>query len=229
MPLLSPTPQLDKLTSARHSCRAFTEEPLTESLVRHLLATAHRSASWCNVQPWQVVVTAGAETEHFRSFLAHRIPGSDSSYDVPPPGPYTGVHAARRKESGLALYRSVGVGRDDPDARARQAWQNFTFFGAPHVAILTSDAAIGPYGLVDCGGWLSTFLLAATEAGVATIAQAAIAAYAPLVREFFALPEHRHIICAVSFGRPSSGHPANGFRTTRAPLEEIADMRGFAS
>lgn len=225
----SPTPQLDVLTSARHSCRAFTGDLLKESLVRHLLATAQRSASWCNVQPWHVVVTAGPETERFREFLAHRIPGSDSSYDIPPPGPYTGVHAARRKESGLALYRSVGIARDDLDARTRQAQQNFTFFGAPHVAILTSDAAVGPYGLVDCGGWLSTFLLAATEAGVATIPQAAIASYAPLVREFFALPDHRHIVCAVSFGRPSSNHPANGFRTTRAPLDEVADLRGFAS
>lgn len=181
------------------------------------------------MQPWQIHVTAGGETDALRSFLTERIPDATVSYDVPAPEPYTGVHAGRRRESGLALYQSVGIRRDDAAAHIRQAWRNFLFFDAPHVAVLTVDRDLGPYALVDAGAWLSHFLLAATEAGVATIAQAAIASYSPLVRAFFDLSQHRLVVCAVSFGYADDTNPVNGFRTRRADLADIVDARGFTS
>ena len=48
-------------------------------------------------------------------------------------------------------------------------------FGAPHVAIVTSDEALGVYGAVDCGAYVSNFMLAAHSLGVGSIAQAALA------------------------------------------------------
>ncbi|WP_296602219.1 nitroreductase [Nocardioides sp.] len=224
-----PTRSVAAAAETRHSCRAFTGRPVEASLVRELLATAQRAPSWCNVQPWQVHVTAGAQTDALRAFLAERIPGATASYDIPAPGPYTGVHAARRRESGLALYASLGIGRDDKAARFEQAWRNFTFFDAPHVAVLTVDRDLGPYALVDAGAWLSHFTLAATDAGVATIAQAAIASYSPLVREFFGLSAQRHVVCAISFGYADEADPVNAFRTTRAELSDVVDARGFDS
>lgn len=223
----SSTRSIAEVAAARHSCRAFTDRPVAPAVARALLETAQLAPSWCNVQPWQVHVTAGQQTDAFRTFLTERIPNVTPSYDVTPPGPYTGVHGERRRESGLALYESVGIGRDDKAARLAQAWRNFTFFDAPHVAVLSVDRDLGPYALVDAGAWLSHFVLAATDAGVATIAQAAIASCSPLVREFFDLPEERHVVCAVSFGYADDADPVNAFRTTRADLADVVDARGF--
>ncbi|WP_224769434.1 nitroreductase [Nocardioides ochotonae] len=228
MPSLS-TRSVAEVAAARHSCRAFTDRSVEPALVRELLQTAQLAPSWCNVQPWQVHVTAGDQTDALRRFLAERIPEATASYDVTPPGPYTGVHAERRRQSGLALYDSVGIAREDKAARFAQAWRNFTFFDAPHVAVLSVDSDLGPYALVDAGVWLSHFLLAATDVGVATIAQAAIASYSPLVREFFDLPDERHVVCAVSFGYADEGDVVNDFRTTRADLADVVDARGFDS
>jgi nitroreductase len=225
----SPTRSVADAAAVRYSCRAFIDRPVADSLVRELLETAQRAPSWCNVQPWQVHLTAGSQTDALRSFLADRIPDTTAVYDISPPGPYTGVHARRRRESGLALYESVGIRRDDAAARIRQAWRNFTFFDAPHVAVLTVDRDLGPYALVDVGAWLSHFLLAATEAGIATVAQAAIASYSPLVREFFHLPPERQVVCAVSFGYADETDPVNGFRTRRADLGDVVDARGFTA
>lgn len=225
----SPTRSVAAVAAARHSCRAFTDRPVDPALVRELLATAQSAPSWCNVQPWQVHVTAGAQTDALRAYLTERIPSTTGAYDVTPPGPYTNVYAERRRASGLALYDSVGIARDDRTARFAQAWRNFTFFDAPHVAVLTVDRGLGPYALVDAGVWLSHFLLAATDEGVATIAQAAIASYSTLVREFFKLPEDRHVVCAISFGYANEADPVNAFRTTRADLADVVDPRGFAT
>lgn len=40
------------------------------------------------------------------------------------------------------------------------------------------------------------------------------------LRQFFGLAPERHIVCGLSFGYADNAHPANGFRTSRAPLED---------
>ena len=99
--------------------------------------------------------------------------------------------------------------------------ENFRFFGAPHTAIITTDRALGTYGAVDCGGYVSTLLLTAQALGLGSIAQAAIAMYSDFVREWLDLPEDRLVVCAVTFGYADPEHPANAFRTTRADLSSV--------
>jgi hypothetical protein len=56
---------------------------------------------------------------------------------------------------------------------------------------------------------------------LACIAQASIARYPDFVRSHFGIAEDRRVVCAVSFGYADAGHPANGFRTSRATLDEV--------
>ena len=74
--------------------------------------------------------------------------------------------------------------------------------------------------------YVQTFLLAAQSLGLGAIPQAALAAYAPFIRDFFGLPHNRLIVCGVSFGWPDHDHPANGFRTRRAPTDETVTWVG---
>ncbi|TDR89284.1 nitroreductase [Enterovirga rhinocerotis] len=218
---------LEALLRQRHSCRAFRPDPVPRPLIERMLGIAQRAASWCNSQPWQVVVTSGAETERFReAFAAAFAAGEDDAPDIPWPSAYEGVYLARRRECGYQLYDSVGVPRGDREAGARQAAENFRFFGAPHVAIVTSDAALGPYGAVDCGSYVGHVLLAAQSLGIATIAQAALASRSGLIRRHFGLPDDRRVVCGIAFGYEDEAHPANGFRTSRASLEEAVTFLG---
>src|SRR5207253_4078739 len=63
----------------------------------------------------------------------------------------------------------------DKAAYARQALENYNFFGAPHVAVIHTDEALGIYGAIDCGAYVGNFTLAAQALGLGTIAQAALA------------------------------------------------------
>lgn len=217
---------LERLLVARHSCRAFQDRQVDRATIERILEMAQRTASWCNAQPWQLVVTSGAATERFRqaylAFAAANPPNAPQP-DHPFPREYRGMYRQRRLESGLALYRSVGVTRDDLAGRKRQEMENFHFFGAPHVAIVTSDEALGIYGAIDCGAWVANFMLVAQSLGVATIAQGALALHSSFVRQHFGLSDERRVICGVSFGYEDTGHPANGFRTARAPLAQAVD------
>jgi nitroreductase len=212
----------DQLLAQRHSCRAFLPKPVPRELIERLLATAQRSASWCNVQPWQLLVLSGAATVRFRdALLAHVQAHPQAQPDIEFPREYAGVHLQRRRECGFALYNAVGVARGDRVASARQGLENYKFFGAPHLALVSTEAALGTYGAVDCGGYVANFMSAAVSLGLASIAQAALASYSQFVRGYFALPDKRQFLCGISFGYEDAAHPANRFRTTRAPLDQV--------
>lgn len=214
---------LEQILGERHSCRAFLPDQLDPETVRRLLTMAQRSASWCNSQAWQVIVTSGAGTERFRTALYETAQNRPMKSDIPGPSAYVGVYQDRRRAAGFALYQAVGVPRDDHTGRAEQLLENFRMFGAPHLAVITSDRRLGPYGLVDCGCYVATFLAAAQSLGIATIVQAAVAMQSDLVRKHFSVSDDRDILCGISFGLADSEHPANGFRTERASIDDAVE------
>jgi nitroreductase len=104
--------------------------------------------------------------------------------------------------------------------------ENFRFFGAPHVALITTDEALGIYGAVDCGGFVSTFMLAAQALGVATVPQAALAGYPDLARKHFGFGDDRRMVCGISFGYADEEHLVNSYRTSRATIGDTVTFVG---
>ena len=217
---------LAHLLRSRHSCRGFLPDPVGRDRIERILEIAQLTPSWCNAQPWTVIVTSGAETDRFRDALLAHVGGATPSPDLAFPAEYRGVYQERRRTCGFQLYEAVGVARGDRVASARQGMENFRLFGAPHVAIITADAALGTYGAVDCGAYVTAFMLAAEAIGVASIAQAAIAGHAAFLHAHFGIPEDRAVVCGISFGYEDRAAPANAFRTARAPIAEVVDWRG---
>jgi nitroreductase len=199
---------LEELLGARYSCRAYKPDPVPRATIERLLTVAQRTASWCNSQPWQVKT------------------GADAVTDFPWPREYVGVYLERRRESGFQLYNALGIARGDKAAYNKQALENFKFFGAPHVAIITTSEPLGVYGAVDCGGYVSNFMLAAQALGLGSIAQAALARRADVIREHFSLGADRNIVCGISFGYPDHDHVINSYRTSRASPADTARFVG---
>lgn len=214
--------RLGRLMRSRFSCRAFLPDPIPEATIARILETARWAASWSNVQPWELIVTRPETTRKLAEVLTGLArEKAPARTDVPYPPGFTGVHLQRRREVGFGLYGALSIQRDDRAARDAHFVENFRFFGAPHVALVTMPAAMGPYGALDVGNFLACFMLAAHAEGVATLAQAALAQYAGAIREMFAISPERAFLCGVSFGRADMSHPANTFRATRAAVEEF--------
>lgn len=217
---------LETLLTRRYSCRAYLDRPVPRDDIETIVRVAGRSPSWCNSQTWQVTVTQPDETERFRQALSAHVPTASPAPDLPAPGAYTGAHLQRRRECGLQLYGALGIEKGDRAGSAAQMMQNFQLFGAPHVALITSGAELGPYGAMDCGGFVTAFTLAAEALGVASVPQAAVAFYAPFVKDYFGISEDRWLLCAISFGYSDKDHPANSFRTSRADVSDILTWKG---
>ena len=227
------TKVLASLQSRRRSCRKYLSTPVPNDVIERVFSLAQLSASWCNAQPWEVIVTKGDGTERFRQTLyqtavTDAMKANDPKLresegrrsDLPMPGAYSGLRKERRRLAGSQLYKAMGV-MGDRNASAQYTLENFKFFDAPHAAIFTSAEELGPYGVLDLGGYLGNLMLVMESFGIASIAQAALAVYGDVVHEFFDIPCDRIVVCGMSFGYPDETHPSNGYRTNRADLEEI--------
>jgi nitroreductase len=213
---------LEELLDDRFSCRAFRPDPVPRATIQRILQAAQRTASWCNSQPWQVVIASGAAKEKFRKAIYAAASSGVDDGDFPFPREYRGVYLQRRRESGFQLYNTLGIPKGDKAAYAKQALENFNFFGAPHVAIIHTDEALGVYGAIDCGAYVSNFMLAAQALGLGTIPQAALAHQAGLIRRHFGIGDDRRVVCGISFGFADGNHRINSYRTSRAGVAEAA-------
>ena len=212
---------LEELLNERYSVRAFLPREVPRDVIEHVLAVAQRTASWCNSQPWQVVIASGEAKERFRKAIyAEAASGSAENSDYAFPREYLGVYLERRRESGFQLYNTLGIPRGDKLAYAKQALENYNFFGAPHVAIIHTTEPLGVYGAVDCGAYVGNFMLAAQALGLGTIPQAALARHSGLIRRHFNLGDDRRVVCGISFGYADHAHKVNGYRTSRAALAD---------
>jgi nitroreductase len=213
--------ELEEVIRSRYSCRQYLPKPVPRSTIEKILDLAQQTPSWCNCQPWQVLLVGGEAIEKLRSELyAHAAQGNPAKPDFPFPLRYEGSYRERRKVCGVQLYQALGIGREDKASAARQSLENFRFFGAPHVALITTEEDVGVYGAVDCGLYVANFMLAANNRGVASIAQAALASYPDFIRDHFGLPPNRKFVCGISFGYADAAHPINAYRTARATEAE---------
>ena len=218
---------LEELLNERYSVRAFLPQEVDRATIEHVLTTAQRTASWCNSQPWEVLIASGEAKERFRKLIyADATSGAKDDHDFAPPREYLGVYLDRRRESGFQLYNTLGIARGDKAAYFKQALENYNFFGAPHVAIIHTDEPLGIYGAIDCGAYVSNFMLAAQALGLGTIPQAALARHSGLIRKHFDLADDRRVVCGISFGYADNANKVNSYRTSRA---SVADTVTFVS
>lgn len=209
----------------RISTRAFLDKPVTEADLRAILEVARWSPSGGNCQPWHVYALSGASMQRFRQEVASAMAsdpmGEESEFHIYPPGikePYR----TRRFVCGEALYKSIGIPREDKAGRLMQLAKNYDFFGAPASFFFALDRQMGPGQWAHLGMLMQTIALVAEEKGLATCMQEAWARRHSLIRRFFAIPDELQLYCGIAVGYKDPDAAINSWRTERAPVDEIA-------
>ena len=211
--------QLEQLWTERASRRAFHAEPIPRVTLVQLFAAAQRAPSWCNVQPWRVAITEPPATAKLADAMIaaakSSLPHSELPFPIDYPPPYQGHRVA----CGVALYRAMGIARDDKAGRYDAWLRNYAFFGAPHVADVACDKRLGPYVYVDVGVWLGYLITAAAALGIDTCPMASVAAYPETLRAQLPIGDTDIILFGIALGHADLAAPANACRTTREPVE----------
>ena len=122
---------LQRLLSTRHSCRGFLRDSVDGDTIGQILSISQRTPSWCNAQPWQVIITKGAATERFRAGLCDYVTKNPPAPDLAFPREYRGAYLERRRACGFRLYEAVGVALGDREAYAKQGLRTTSCSGRP--------------------------------------------------------------------------------------------------
>lgn len=203
----------------RTSIRQFTDRAVPDSQLRTLLERASFAPSGGNVQPWRIYVLNGDSMTKFREFLVSQPPLDAPEYDVYPAG-LTEPYRTNRFTVGEQMYATLGIAREDKEGRRRQFAHNNDFFGAPAALFCYIDRQMGPPQWSDCGMFLQTFMLLATEAGLSTCAQEYWSVRHKAVSAFVGAPDNEMLFCGMAIGHADPGAPINSLRSERMPLEE---------
>lgn len=208
--------------SNRRSVRGYKPDLIPEETLKELFSLAQQSPSNCNVQPWRVLLANGSQCDDLREKMkAQFMTGKAMDPDFAALPKFEGLMRNRQVACAQALYGAMGIERGDRVGRMKATARNYEFFNAPHIAFICMDKSFSPAIAVDVGMYAQTLMLLMTAYGIGSCAQASVAYYPNLVREFFNEPEDTGILFGISFGYEDVEVEANNARTDRADLSEV--------
>jgi nitroreductase len=215
----------------RFSCRRFLNRPVEAKVIRDLILRAGRAASGGNLQPWYVYALAGVALGEIKRQVADFIDGrdprqTDAEYPIYPKTMWE-PYKSRREQQGTALYGALGIVQDDAGKRLEQYKRNFEFFNAPVALFVAIDRKLGPGQWADLGGYIHALMFLARGCGLDTCPQESWARMHHIVRPFVKMPSEQMLFCAVAIGYGDQAHPANRFRSPRAPPADFCTLLGF--
>jgi len=209
----------DSIIRDRRSVRGFLpDRPVPRDVLLEVLELAQLAPSNCNVQPWRVTIASGPARDRLRAALGEAIGRGEMPDAEDPMDAFSGDYRRRQVECAVAMYREMGIARDDHEGRMRATLRNFEFFDAPQVAIVSMHKSFGVRVALDVGAYVQTLLLALWSRGVASCAQASLSSYPGIIRRELAIPDDLRILCGISFGYEDPAVPANRTRQTREPV-----------
>ncbi|MGY8696488.1 MAG: nitroreductase [Verrucomicrobiia bacterium] len=205
----------------RASVRAFIDRSVSKDVIHKILDTARWAPSGANIQPWQVVVISGDTKRKIGDALVEARSSGQASkpdyryYAKRIAEPYR----SRQKSCGAALYETLGIRRDDKEARTHQWLKNYHGFGASVELLFLIDSVLEKGSWVDLGMFIQNVMLVARGHGLETCPQASMAEFPDIVRDILKLPDSLSLVCGVALGYPAGDDPVNKYRAGREPVE----------
>jgi nitroreductase len=216
---------------SRVSCRWFLDKPVDPKVVRELIERAARAASGGNLQSWHVYALTGAPLAELKGRVATEFATrdprqSESEYPIYPATMWE-PYKSRREEHHVQLYGALKIAREDTEARLEQHKRNYQFFNAPVALFIGIDRKLGPGQWADLGGYIHALMFLARGYGLDSCPQESWARMHHIVRPMVNMPPEQMLFCAVAIGYGDHKHPANSFRSPRAPVADFCSFLGF--
>lgn len=210
----------------RKSVRAFLDKPVPYADLEKILSFARYAPSGTNTQPWQVAIVSGntkkeLDNELLNAFRNNTPRNMDYKYY---PDEFTLQMKHRRLACGLQMYKTLGIERGDTEKRLEQWSLNYSAFGAPAIFYIFAPKLIEKGSFMDCGMFIQSIMLMATELGLSTCAQAALAEYPSIVKNKLNYSDELSLLCGIAIGYEDKGALINSYKT---PREEVSSFSKF--
>jgi len=218
-----------KVTEAltkRKSTRAFLSKAVEADKIKRILNAARHAPSGANTQPWQVAVVSADKKSQLQQLIENAFrSGSKAHMDYQYyPVEWQPPYRERRIATGIQLYTTLGIAREDKEKRQQQWAANYRAFDAPVMLFFFMDPVMQMGSFLDYGMFLQSIMLAAIEEGLATCPQAALIEYPHIVKQTLGYADDSILICGMALGYEDTKAKVNSYRT---PREEVSGFTRF--
>ena len=193
-----------KLIKQRKSVRAYLDKEVEDEKIIQILESAKHAPSGVNMQPFDVHVVSkktkkSIENKMLVAFDKNEKEQMDYQYY---PLNWEEPYKSRRKKTGLLMYETLGIKRENKERQIQQWKANYKAFGAPVVLYFFIDSTLEKGSYLDYGMFLQSIMLAAVDQGLATCPQAALTEYPQIVKKILKRNKFMHYIKKISFYGP---------------------------
>ncbi|KAM0544013.1 hypothetical protein ACHAPJ_012038 [Fusarium lateritium] len=198
----------------RHSTRAFcTGQEVPMEIIEECFSIAQHAPSSTNIQPWRVTLTSGAPLKRLSSALVTAFESKEELKIDAIPESYNHY----RSDLGHHVYGPKGynIARGDTEAMMKTVIDNFNFYNAPVVAVLSIDKDLNKGDILSVGIYLQTLLLLLTEKGLRTQVSAAPTGYPDIIKRELGIEENMHILCTIGIGFENESQHINSLKMPR--------------
>lgn len=224
----------------RHSTRSFTDQDVSDALIHDLLADALHAPSSSNTQSYRVAIAKGDLKDQIADRLVEKfdriselqglsgpkkllkgaLSGALPNGDFKAELKYPKDLRDKAFECGKGLYELLEIQRGEREKRDAFIRKNFEFFDAPVAMFIFVHGDRATASALDTGMFLQNLMLAATDRGLGTCAQASVAMWGKSIRPFFKIKKPYKLICGLCLGYPAES-TINTYRPAKRSVEEI--------
>lgn len=208
----------------RRTIRAFKGDPVSAELISEVLGIAGRAPSNGNLQPWRVYVVSGGKLAEIKKAVTEKV--RNEGFEEPEyavyPRPLKEPYRRLRFEVGEALYRILGVSREDKVGRHAQFAKNAQLFGAPVGLFFYIDRSLGEGQWMDLGMYIQSVMLLFKERGLDTCAQGYWSFFPRTLAEHLAPSDELMLACGLAVGYADPDALINTLKSEREPLSAFA-------
>lgn len=207
----------------RKSVRAFQSKPVPKTLIEELVALANHAPSNGNLQPWRVIALSGESLVKLKTKALQKLQQDgfeQPEYEVyvsPMPEPYR----THRYAVGEALYKTIGVTREDKAGRQAQFAKNAELFGAPLGLFFYIDRRFGEGQWMDLGMYIQSLMLLLEERGLSSCAQGYWSFLHKTVASVTEANDGWMLACGLAVGYEDESANINCLESSRQHLSEF--------
>jgi len=226
--------------ASRRTTRSFLPTPIPQEWLDQVLTDALTAPSWSNTRPFKIAVASGDKRDRLSAEFGARWSTVATNlkrgkigklklfltrYGSPTSNrliskPYHADLKPASMRLGAELFGTLGIARDDRDARDAWWGTNYDFYGAPTELFVFIHTSLDIFAASDAGLMMENLILSAHAHGLGTCAQGAVAIWEDAVRAEFEISDEYQILCGIAIGYPSDAKD-NSFRAHRIPVEEL--------
>lgn len=219
-------PTITEAITNRSSKRAYLSKPVPRDIQEKILNAAAMTPSGANMQPW--ITYAISDKEVLKNIGDAIIEKMQSGVENDQfiqyyPLNWVAPYKKRRLETGVGLYKLMGVDRKDYETRTKMWHDNFRWFGAQTVFFVFTDKANienAQGALLDCGAYMQSIMLAAQEFEIDSCPQGATTEFGKVIADVLDIPDNLALLYSVVLGYEDKDAKINSYQPQRVSLEE---------